>query len=352
VLPLLLPLWVNLHGGFLAGLGAVGLALLLRAWQALVRPGRRSGALFRDLAPLALTLAACGLGSLVNPLGWRLWPYLVTELGYPDNRKYIIEWEPLSFAPHSLWTTLLMAALLLLGVTFAGVAMVRGKRAGGLPAWAWLLSCAPLALMAYGSNRHAPISTLWAVPVVGLLAGAAVEGSEERTVWQVAALLLGLATVPALLTAAVIANDPSPRIRVPPTARAPHSLSALFKVNDLRGNLYAPLWWGSSLTWELHPDVLVALDGRNVTLFAPEDVTANLLFYHEQDKADLGAPLKYPTDFLALPADAPVLPRLRGDARWRALYKDKEVVLFGRADRAPVTLRRPQGGGAPQYLGE
>ena len=46
VLPLLVPLWVNLHGGFLAGLGAVGLALLLRTLQS----GYRQGWQLRRLA--------------------------------------------------------------------------------------------------------------------------------------------------------------------------------------------------------------------------------------------------------------------------------------------------------------
>jgi hypothetical protein len=323
LLPLLVPLWVNLHGGFLAGLGVVGLALALRVVQA---P--------RETAPLALTFVACLAGSLLNPLGWRLWPYLVTELGYADNRRFIDEWLPLRFTTH-FWTALLLTALLALAAAFVVVAEARRKRPGGLPPWAWLLSCVPLALMAFGSNRHAPICTLWTAPVVGVLAAAAVEGREGRSVPAVAALLLAVAAVPAALTAALVVAAPAPRIAVPPAAKAPDGLIAYLKENRLRGNVYAPLWWGSHLTWELYPDVLVALDGRNVTRFAPADVTANLSFY-QAEGADPDTPSRYPTDFLAVPSGAPVLGRLRGDRRWRAVYEDDDVTLFAREGAGPA----------------
>ena len=56
-----LRLWANLHGGFLAGLGMIGIwaaARMLTGWRR-VLPGA--------LALLGATLAAC-----VNPYGWQL----------------------------------------------------------------------------------------------------------------------------------------------------------------------------------------------------------------------------------------------------------------------------------------
>src|SRR5262249_28738649 len=69
VLPLLLAVWVNLHGGFLAGLGAIGLAGLLRAGKSMAEHGFHPRQLLADVAPLALTFLGCFVASLLNPLG-------------------------------------------------------------------------------------------------------------------------------------------------------------------------------------------------------------------------------------------------------------------------------------------
>jgi hypothetical protein len=97
------------------------------------------------------------------------------------------------------------------------------------------------------------------------------------------------------------------------------------------GRVYNPLWWGSYLTWELYPEVRVSMDGRNVTLFSGEMVGENLTFYLAEE-ADPGTPLAHGPDFLLVPADAPVLPRLRGDARWHAVFEDGDAVIFVPAD--------------------
>ena len=171
LLPPLLALWVNLHGGFLAGIGAVGLALLLRILQSFNRNGFRVRQIVADALPLTLTLAACLAASLLNPMGWRLWPYLRTELGFKENRVYIQEWAPI-WETWNLWPALLPFFALLAVVLFAGISAWRkGVRVADLPAWVWLLSCVPLTVMAFQSNRHIPVQLVWAAPVAGLLAG-------------------------------------------------------------------------------------------------------------------------------------------------------------------------------------
>ena len=171
VLPLLVPLWVNLHGGFLAGLGTIGLALLLRLVQGVCRHGSRPRAVIADAIPLTLTLVACLVGSLLNPLGSRLGPYLRTELGFTENRVYIQEWQPV-WEVWELWPALVpffavLATLLLVGARVAS----RRARVADLPAWVWVVSCVPLTVMAFQSNRHIPVQLIWTAPVIGILAG-------------------------------------------------------------------------------------------------------------------------------------------------------------------------------------
>ncbi len=284
LLPVLLPLWVNLHGGFLAGLGVIGLALLLRTLQSANRHSWHIGSIFHDALPLTLTLVACVAGSLLNPLGWRLWPYLRTELGYADNRVYIKEWQPIWLVLDT-WPGLLPFGILLAVIVILGVrAWLQGRRIADLPAWVWLLSCLPLTLMAFSSNRHVPVALFWMAPVVGLLVGRA-KVAEESAIPPAWLAVTGLAGIVALLTIYAALLDPRPRIFLGPSAfgtTRPDRAAAFLKANRLQGKLYTPLWWGSYLTWQLYPEVLVSIDGRNVTLFARDTVTANFRFYTDQ----------------------------------------------------------------------
>jgi hypothetical protein len=110
---------------------------------------------------------------------------------------------------------------------------------------------------------------------------------------------------------------------------------AFMRANGLKGNVYNPLWWGSYITWALYPDVLVSMDGRNISLFPDAMVTENMRFYTDSSEAvDLETPLRYPTQFVLAPADMPALPRLLDDARWVAIYRDADAVLFVRVTPA------------------
>jgi hypothetical protein len=328
LLPVTLPLWVNLHGGFLAGLGAIGLTLLLRGVQAYNAAGLRWRPLWNAAWPLGLTLAACVAGSLLNPLGWRLWPYLATELSCDVNRRFIEEWHPLNVAEHG-WTAFTFLALL--GLLLAAGLLAGNRPVAGLRPWQWLLSCLPLTVMACRSVRHIPICTIWAAPVLALLAQAAHDAWAERRWWQRAEwLVIALVAVPALMTFRFIAADPAPVVSTAGPVlgkHAPYGAVFFLRTSGAGGRVYNPLWWGSYLTWELYPEVRVSMDGRNVTLFSCEMVGENLTFYLAEE-ADPGTPLAHGPDFLLVPADAPVLPRLRGDGRWRAVFEDGDAVIF------------------------
>jgi hypothetical protein len=346
LLPPLLALWVNLHGGFLAGVGAVGLALLLRAAQSLRSDGLRPAPLWRATWPLGAALAGCIAASLLNPLGWRLWPYLLTELTCEVNRRYIEEWQPARFLAPDWSSRTLLAQFVLLAAL--GLLTRRRPDVAGLRPWQWAMSCLPLAVMASRSIRHVPIFTVWAAPVLSLLAQSALEACRDsvalRRLWYLAA---GLLALPGLMTIQFVLARPAFAVATDGPvlgAKQPYGAAAFLRANDISGRLWCPLWWGSYLTWELHPAVLVSMDGRNVTLFSAEQVGENLSFYMDE-RPDLDAPLRSGSDFLLVPTDTPSLPQLRDDSRWALLYEDADAVLLVRADEAHADwLRRRRAG--------
>ena len=85
LLPAMMLLWANLHGGFPLGfliLGVYGgIALLKRDWA--------------NFKYLAFAAAGCSVAIFINPLGWHIYDGVVATLGH-FVQAYITEWE--SFA--------------------------------------------------------------------------------------------------------------------------------------------------------------------------------------------------------------------------------------------------------------
>jgi hypothetical protein len=83
LLPAIMVLWANLHGGFLLGLFIV--AFFCAA--ALLRRDRANFIIF------GLIGVACFAATLINPLGWHIYESLHTTLGH-FVQTYITEWWP------------------------------------------------------------------------------------------------------------------------------------------------------------------------------------------------------------------------------------------------------------------
>jgi hypothetical protein len=83
LLPIIMALWANLHGGFLLGLFIVGVfagvALLRRDWK--------------NFKTYNLAAFACFVATFINPLGWHIYEGLTTVLGH-FSQTYITEWWP------------------------------------------------------------------------------------------------------------------------------------------------------------------------------------------------------------------------------------------------------------------
>jgi hypothetical protein len=83
LLPAIMVLWANLHGGFLLGIFIVGffggVALLKRDWA--------------NFKIYSLVGVGCFLATFINPLGWHIYEGLTTVLGH-FSQAYITEWWP------------------------------------------------------------------------------------------------------------------------------------------------------------------------------------------------------------------------------------------------------------------
>ena len=338
LLPLLMLGWANSHGGFVAGLGAIGLAVMLRVCDLVSHGSWSVRSVLTATRPLLLTLAACFVATLFNPQGLHLWGYVLTELTHDTNRRFIAEWRPASLEGDT-WSALgLMIITAALPVLAWGASRSHASRSGPACVW-WALSCVPLIAMSYLSVRHVPLAFLWAGPVLALLAAAAQVTRPGGTVVGWCWLGLGAAGLAGVaVTTAVVLQQPLPIIAAAGTVLGsthPCGAVTFLRDNRLTGNVYNTLRWGAYITWELYPTIKVAMDGRNVSLFPRPMVEENLVFYNARAEAlDLEVPLRYPTDFLLLPSDMPGRARVLEDRRWRPIFQDDDSILLVRADEA------------------
>jgi hypothetical protein len=243
VIPLLMPLWANLHGAFVVGVGLLVIEAAAAAWR------RDRPAVARWL----LVTVASVAGLLVNPWGARVLAYAVP---FPSNRTVtgiVSEWGPATLRhPAGL---LILAAIAVLVVALVrapapGRAPEQLLRMGGLAvlalwavrAGAWFGLALPVALCAFARQRPPR------------------PAEDDRGTPVVTGLVLAV-----LVVALVVASPPVAgaldRSRADLTA-APGPAADWLAANPQPGRMFNWQPWGSYLEFRLGPRTQVAFDSR------------------------------------------------------------------------------------------
>jgi hypothetical protein len=258
VLPGVMLLWTNLHGGFVIGLGVIFIYAA-------------ASVISRDRASLmVLTAAACAAVTLINPYGLEFWRYLIPALLHPRLR--ILEWRPLPpLAWDDFWGFRLLFVLTV-------IALVAGWKRVERKNWPGLAVLAVTAFMGWRSRRHGPFfgaaalaytgpyfQAVWGrrfnlLPATGLLyAGIAL--------WVSFRFLPGASLYPL----SPIGEDPVREVDI--LARA-----------GVHGNVATPFAWGSYVSWRLYPNLKISMDGRYETTYPESTFDLNNAFYdHRAD---------------------------------------------------------------------
>jgi hypothetical protein len=242
-IPLLMPVWANLHGAFVVGIGLLVIEALAAAWRR-----DRAGA----LRYLLVTVAGIA-GLLVNPWGVRVLGYAVSLPTSPVVTAIVSEWGPTN--PRHLTGMLALGAMGLLVV-----ALVRAPAPGQVPEQ--LLRMAVLGGLAMWAVRGAAWFGL-ALPVA--LCALARErpprpAAADRGTPAVSAVVL------VVLAVALVASAPplgrtlfGPR---PEMTFAPVAAADWLAANPQPGRMLNFQPWGSYLELRLGPEVQVAFDSR------------------------------------------------------------------------------------------
>lgn len=276
--PLLLAVWINTHGGYLAGwlilllaLGLECLGAMFPTWRSRLRcePTAISTGKMTFLA-VASTVAL-----LANPWGWQL--VIWTSETVRMIRPHITEWHPmvLSFANLPFYITIG------LGI-FAWLASRRRLRLWEFPVWILL------AIMAITHQRHAPLfglATVMLLPVhvLDLLTRLAPATANLRHVLNRPAVRTSLTLL--LIVAGGwcgLASISAPRAH-PFRMEIPRDLYPVAAIDFIRahgltGNTLTFFDWGQQVLWEL-PDNPVSFDGRLDTVYPATIMDAHWQLY-------------------------------------------------------------------------
>jgi hypothetical protein len=341
LLPALMILWVNLHGGFFVGVMLLVTYALGAAAEELVH-GTWDSAWVRTRKYL-FTAGACVVASLVNPYGYHLHVHVAQYLGSSFYFKRISEFQSADF--HT-FTAAYFETLLVL--TIAAAAWHLGKRR--LVEFLLLLSWAHLALF---SVRNIPIFAVVSAPGIGLAVRDWFEllGKYSPLDWRrkieasLAELETGLQVIAssqsrirwhlapsmALLALAISVSHPGhvktlqaefERSRFP--AEAATFLIHADPESHLR--LYASWQWGGYLIYRLWPTVRVFDDGRT-DFYGPRFVEEGLRAWEARpDWAEILA--KYQVNAALVPVDSALATVLHERADWKLVYSDRVALMF------------------------
>lgn len=198
VLPILMVFWVNLHLGFIAGLGAMAICAIAEVLGIWRRHSRRDTTLVRMAQP-ALWLTLTLLATLVNPWGWGIYRALFRQSNAMAlHDRWITEWAATPITWESVTRSFNLretgdAFFILLAIAVLAALLAVGRREFGLAVL--------LAGSSYLAIRHVRLQALFACVVVivaGSLLSSALESSQMSRRWRLP-LTLGLFSAFALL---------------------------------------------------------------------------------------------------------------------------------------------------------
>jgi hypothetical protein len=330
IVPLVVAVWINFHGGVLAGVGVVGL------WWAGKAAGALLGGREPDGVPLSgatLMLAGSGLALLLNPYGWELPVFLLDTA--TEARPIISEWQSVADSADNLALWLLFTAL-------GGVVIVRARTRIQL---LHALLLAVLAFLPLLASRHLPLYALgWGVllaPHMPDLVGRLRKRRRERKKAGTLRLALEAALVAAGFFAAagglaVAAERFSPSCIPLASAEAdqpippmPHEAVRVLEESRVSGNLATPFNWGEYVIWRLGPGVQVGMDGRRETVY-PDSVYGDFKAFRT-GAGDWHRWLeRYGADMALVATETPPDNLLALKDGWREVHRDDVSALYGR----------------------
>jgi hypothetical protein len=330
ILPVLMVLWVNVHGGFIVGFALLGAFWLASIWTwfkaATKRPDTslQKAAAAKRVLELTLIALASGLASLINPYGWKLHAHVYAYLSNRFLMDHIEEFQPPNF--HGL----AQKCFLLLLMSCLAVLLTRRRQlrtSGGFV----VLFAVYAGLYA---SRNIPIASILLALVAGPSLPAipsidrfskkmtAIESSLRGHLWPALAILV---TFFIALAGGRIGSHQVMDAHFD-AKRMPVGAVNFIESSGVHGPILSPDTWGGYLIYRLYPKTLVVLDDRH-DLYGEEFLKSYLNMVHVQEGWDTFLSQNKP-QCVVLPRNSALATVLLKSIGWKQIYSDDVSVVF------------------------
>ena len=327
LLPPLMLIWVNVHGGFLLGFVLLAIYWLgsVVTWVRL-KSNRIEEALQKVTAgkrirQLALVGLASAFASLMNPYGWALHAHIYEYLTNPFFMDHIDEFQSPNFHGVSQ-----KCFLLLLLIAVGALAACRRK-----------LRFSNVVLVLFAiyaglfASRNIPVSSLFLVLIIAPLIPSLpwndfsqrmgiLETRLRARLWPI------LVTVGPLIIALNGGRVGSGMLMDAhfDSHRMPVAAVDFVQKSGVRGPVFAPDYWGGYVIYRLYPHTHVVVDDRHD--FYGEDFLTSYLTAIRSEPGWLDF-LKF-RNCLVLPKKSALATLVSNSSEWKAVYADDVAVVF------------------------
>lgn len=113
------------------------------------------------------------------------------------------------------------------------------------------------------------------------------------------------------------------------------------RVNEFKGNLVTMFHWGSYAAWKLYPNIYIGMDGRYEELFTNEDYLAvhNLTFQDDKNWYDFIN--KYHTDYIIIDTGSHSYLGMQMNKEWKEVFRDNISAVFVRNAKQKKNYKIP-----------
>lgn len=254
-LPLAIFVWANLHGAFIMGCVVIFVAFLLKVGE---YAKTKDYVIRKQVGEIFLVGLASFAVSFVNPLGWRLWQYVVQAPLKTTGQ--VAEWLPLSSFPSQLGVTLVMVLMVLVG-------LVRKRSESSWETISSTIMFFVTTLLAIFASRNFMFMLVAALPLLHLLTESSpppkLTSVRQQKLMPVAALIVLLLSVIVSIQGAASKSY----------VFSPEALAAYKACPGKQWNDYSS---GGALVW-FAPEVKAFQDNRYD--YFDEEMVENLAFF-------------------------------------------------------------------------
>ena len=317
LVPPLMAVWVNVHGGWVVGMGVFGL------WAAaLALQPSSSWSTRRYLALVGIAAAA---STLLNPYGARMWVFLWQTVGV--RRSDITEWLPILRVEPGVAAMWFTTAAVALSAVYAGA-----SRTKWVPHPVPALLVATLGVLSFRVSR---LDAFFCLAVFMLMAPRLGRASLSAPKPTLFGMPFSTATFAAgaVLCAAVLKWHAITEINLSSASWLPEqNVVRYLRAHQVRGNMLTYFDWGEYAIWHLAPGVKVSMDGRRETVYSDRPIEGHLAVYQGRPGA-LDYIRRVNPDYVWLPRSLPVVSELQATGDWTTTFEGPTSAVLERRSR-------------------